>query len=149
MASPSHHRRWIEQVVATDGFDLSIRDLSARANSATTGPVHANGPALRLAGLRPQRNAASTASAPVPRSHGVGPMRSTSIYTGNCTTNANANKCADLPRLAEVFFGIDCVPTRFENKAGADRIETLRFRDGLMMKGHRTFPFSTTKSNQI
>ena len=41
--------------------------------------------------------------------------------------------------VTEVFEGIDSVFIRFRNEMGADRIEALRFRDGLVAEGHGTF----------
>ena len=38
-----------------------------------------------------------------------------------------------------VFAGVDTVLIRFRNEAGADRIEALRLRDGLIVEGHGTF----------
>jgi len=38
-----------------------------------------------------------------------------------------------------LFTGVDCVLIRFRNEAGADRIELLRFKDGLVIEGHGTF----------
>ena len=38
-----------------------------------------------------------------------------------------------------IFTGVDCILIRFLNEVGADRIEVLRFRDGLVVEGHGTF----------
>jgi len=43
--------------------------------------------------------------------------------------------------ITGVFTGVDCVLIRFRNEAGMDRIEMLRFRDGLVIEGHDTFAF--------
>ena len=38
-----------------------------------------------------------------------------------------------------IFTGVDCVLIRFRNEEGVDRIEVLRFKDGLVIEGHGTF----------
>jgi len=41
------------------------------------------------------------------------------------------------------FLGVDCILIRFRNEAGAERIEMLRFRNGLVVEGHGTFSVPT------
>lgn len=41
--------------------------------------------------------------------------------------------------ITGIFTGVDCVLIRFLNEAGADRIEVLHFKDGLVVEGHGTF----------
>jgi ketosteroid isomerase-like protein len=40
--------------------------------------------------------------------------------------------------ITGIFLGIDTILIRFRNENDADRIEMLRFRDGLVIEGHGT-----------
>jgi len=42
-------------------------------------------------------------------------------------------------RVTEVFEGVDSILIRFRTERGADRIEALRFRDGVIVEGHGSF----------
>jgi ketosteroid isomerase-like protein len=44
--------------------------------------------------------------------------------------------------LTSVFAGVDCLLIGFRTEAGIDRFEVLRFRDGLVVEGHGTFPIA-------
>lgn len=41
--------------------------------------------------------------------------------------------------LTAVFQGVGLIAIAFRNQEGVDRIEILRFRDGLVVEGHGTF----------
>ncbi|HMK89964.1 MAG TPA: nuclear transport factor 2 family protein [Methylocystis sp.] len=41
--------------------------------------------------------------------------------------------------IISVFTGVDCLLILFRTQKGEDRIEILRFRDGLVFEGHGTF----------
>ncbi|WP_036280681.1 nuclear transport factor 2 family protein [Methylocystis sp. ATCC 49242] len=45
--------------------------------------------------------------------------------------------------VTSVFAGVDCLLIGFRTQKGEDRIEVLRFRDGLVFEGHGTFGVSS------
>lgn len=42
-------------------------------------------------------------------------------------------------QVTSIFQGVDCILIGFRNERGEDRIEMLRFHDGLVVEGHGTF----------
>jgi ketosteroid isomerase-like protein len=42
--------------------------------------------------------------------------------------------------VTSLFEGMECLLIGFRNEAGMDRFEVLRFRDGLVIEGHGTYP---------
>ncbi|HWI84706.1 MAG TPA: hypothetical protein VNT42_00080 [Sphingomonas sp.] len=46
--------------------------------------------------------------------------------------------------VTSLFEGVDCLLIGFLNEAGMDRFEVLRFRDGLVIEGHGTYPAEMT-----
>ncbi|HJU18528.1 MAG TPA: nuclear transport factor 2 family protein [Stellaceae bacterium] len=45
-------------------------------------------------------------------------------------------------QVTAVFAGVDAIAIRFTTQEGTDRIEFLKFRDGLVIEGHGTFAAS-------
>ena len=41
--------------------------------------------------------------------------------------------------ITSIHAGVDCILIGFRNERGQDRVEALRFRDGLVFEGHGTF----------
>jgi ketosteroid isomerase-like protein len=42
-------------------------------------------------------------------------------------------------RVTDVYRGVDVIVIAFQNQHGVDRLEVLRFLDGLVVEGHGTF----------
>lgn len=42
-------------------------------------------------------------------------------------------------QVTTVFSGVDCLLIHFRNEKGQDRVEALRFQDGLVIEGHGTY----------
>lgn len=55
------------------------------------------------------------------------------------TTALSANPALHF-ELTSLYTGVDCLLIGFRNERGIDRFEVLRFRDGLVVEGHGTFP---------
>jgi len=55
-------------------------------------------------------------------------------------TSALARSPALRFEVTSAFAGVDCLLIGFRNERGIARFEVLRFRDGLVVEGHGTFP---------
>ena len=55
-------------------------------------------------------------------------------WTAGLEMNANLKF-----EVISVFVGVDSLLIGFRNEAGEDRVEVLRFRDGLVCEGHGTY----------